>query len=556
MKDAVMRDTTDPSDGSAPVTGMRLNRRRFVQWAALGAGAVALSGLLAACGGDSSSGGGDVTPGAESEAPTTAPASDDSSPSTEDDEEWVIGLSSEPTALGGPYAAYSVVHITVESHILEGLLDIQGEEMETVPLLAESWETIDDSTWEFRIRQGVTFHNGDPLTAEDVRYTLGEIMADPAVPRHSFVSQFESVEAPDEYTVVIRTKGPYGPMISRLPEMFILPKRVAEEVGDQINRNPIGTGPYKLVEWVQGSRIVMEANPDWWRGSVSPRRLTFRWLTDPTTRMAELESGGAHIIQAVPASRLDEVANSDRLSLVAIPKSTILPYIFNIAKPPFDDVRVRRAILYGTDRAAIVDALLGEYGTLLTGPTTDNWVGFDPSVEPYPYDPDMARQLLAEAGQTNLTFDAIMTDGQFLRDREVWEAMANQLASIGVTMNLIPTERARILDQLNAGDFQLLQQSWGTRTDPDPMYSYYITNGTAYFNDDVAIQLVQDAKSTIDPDERKRIYQELFRRMADQAHWLFVYAQADAFGKQRDVDWDGFPHLGSTTLHFFFRINE
>ncbi|MBW3632916.1 MAG: ABC transporter substrate-binding protein [Chloroflexi bacterium] len=466
------------------------------------------------------------------------------------DGEWVVALTEEPTGFDAPATTYTFSNVMVETHILEPLVDIQGPELEVTPLLAESWEIVDDTTWQFTLREGVTWHNGAPFTAADVKWTLDR-MADG--PRAYMISQFESVETPDDTTVVITTKGPFGAMIAQLTDLVILPQQAWEEMGGEaFNAAPIGTGPYRMAEWRRGEAVVLEANPDWWRGTPTPERLVFRPIVDPATRVAELRSGGVDIIQSVPAAEL-EALNAGDTRVVNIPQGRLMIYPFNMAEPPFDDVRVRQALHYGTDRAEIVDALLGEYGTLLTGPFTSIWLGFNPEVEAYPYDPEKARQLLAEAGQENLEFTWNITDGVFIGDREVAEALANQLRQIGVTMNLQVTERAKLQEDHQAGNFQLTSVAWGTRTDPDPMLQSIVAS-RAHNTDEVVKALIQQAREEVDEDVRAELYQQIHARMAEQAEWLFVYAQAETFGARADVPWNGVPTHGSLAINLFYLL--
>jgi peptide/nickel transport system substrate-binding protein len=378
-------------------------------------------------------------------------------------------------------------------------------------------------------------------------------MRDPQGQRAYMVSQFESVEAPDPSTVVIKTKAPYGPMIAQLTDIVILPRKAFEATGaDAFSQKPIGTGPYRMVEWVRDQHLTMEANPNWWRGGVNPQRLTFRTIADPSTRVAELRSGGAHIIQSVPAAELDRLDSGDT-RVVNISEGRVMIYPFNMAKKPFDDVRVRQALLYGTDRATIVKSVVGKYGTQLAGPFTSKWMGYDPNVQAYPYDPDQAKDLLSQAGQSSLEFDWNITNGVFLKDREVAEALANQLSKIGVKMNLRVTERAKLQEDFNAGNFQLTSVAWGTRPDPDPMLASVVTARDS--NTDAELkQLIQQGRSTVDDAQRRDLYAQVDKRMRDQAEWLFVYAQAETFGKRADVAWDGVPTHGSLAINLFYQV--
>jgi peptide/nickel transport system substrate-binding protein len=305
-----------------------------------------------------------------------------------------------------------------------------------------------------------------------------------------------------------------------------------------------------MVEWVRDQRLVMEANPNWWRGSTDAQRLIFRTIADPATRVAELRSGGVQIIQSVPAGELDTLDSGDT-RVVNIAEGRVMIYPFNLSKPPFDDARVRQAIHYGTDRAAIVKAIVGKYGTLLTGPFTPKWFGFNQDVQPYPYDPDKAKQLLADAGKSNLEFVWNITSGVFLKDKDVAEALAAQLGKIGVKMNLQPTDRAKLQQDHDAGNFEMTSVAWGTRPDPDPMLSSVVTS-KAYNTDAEAKQLAQQARESVDQQQRRQIYQQVHKRMADQADWLYVYAQAETFGRRADVTWDGVPTHGSLAINLFY----
>src|SRR5262249_53934054 len=197
-------------------------------------------------------------------------------------------------------------------------------------------------------------------------------------------------------------------------------------------------------EFVRGQHLTVEASPTYWGGRMAPTKLTLRPIADPATRAAELKAGGVQIIVAPSVAQLKELQTGD-LELLPLKGARLITHSFNTTTKPFDDVRVRQAANYAIDRETIVKSLLGGYGELLHGPFSSSWLGYDPSLRPYAYDPARAKQLLAEAGYPN-GFDTVFnfSSGVFLADREIAEVVASQLAQVGIRVRLIPTERAKI----------------------------------------------------------------------------------------------------------------
>jgi peptide/nickel transport system substrate-binding protein len=353
--------------------------------------------------------------------------------------QWTLAVIEETTSVDAGTAAAANATVLVLRHLFEPLVAYEGAPFKLTPRLASSW-TVKDDRWEFKLRQGVKHHDGTPVTAEDVKYSLNIYRQDGS-PRKANTVGITNVEAVDAQTVRITTDGPRPGLMANLSLLLILPKRAREKMGaDEFSKKPVGNGPYKFVEFVRGQRLVLEANPDYYRGRVQPSRLVLRPITDPATRVAELKTGGVQIIQDPSLAQLSELQNDPNTELKLLKGGRLIIHPFNTTEPPFDDVRVRRAANFAVDRASILKRVLENYGELLRGPYSSAWPGYDPKLNPYPYDPARAKRLLAEAGYRN-GFDA----GELTPNPPYFslgEAVANYLGAIGIKLKLRTMERA------------------------------------------------------------------------------------------------------------------
>ncbi len=485
-------------------------------------------------------------------APAAAPSSAAASAPAGGQDEWVVGLSEEAASLdpgsGGAVAASTVAH----THLFDALISYEPPNFTVVPLLAESWTVLDDRTWEFHLRKGVKFHNGDDFTAADVLYSF-EVYEAPTSPRRHNLAGVTGIEQIDPYTVRVTTDEPSPTLLANLSYIWIVPREAREKLGAEgFNQHPIGTGPYKFVEFTRGQQLVLEANPDYWRGQVSPKRLVLRTITDPATRVAELKTGGVQIIASPPAAQLNELQGGDT-EVLTLKGARLIMHSFNTTKPPFDDVRVRQAVNYAVDRESILKSVLEGHGELLHGPFASSWLGYDPDLKPYPYDPAKAKQLLAEAGYPNgfeTTFNHSV--GAFLKDREIAEVVASQLAQVGIRVRLVPTERAKIQEDWLNGTFDgITSAQWPTASDPDPMIGWTLYKRKGHKPDDRLNGLIDQSRQTVDPEQRKRVLQELGRYVQDQAYWLFIHAQDDFVAKRKDVPWELSPTMTVGALRYY-----
>jgi peptide/nickel transport system substrate-binding protein len=368
----------------------------------------------------------------------------------------VIGLSAEIMTLD-PADYRDTTTETVIRNMFDGLVT-RTSDGRVVPELAESATMIDDVTWEFVLKKGVTFHNGEDLTADDVKFSFDRIITENAIeypephtsPRKGLISPLESVDVIDDYTVRLNFTDPFPVAMQMLVHQQILPKDYFEQVGTQgFLEAPIGCGPFKFVEGSLGDQIVMERFDEYYGGAdelppVGPAlldRVIFKILPEASTRVSALRAGEVNIIQAVPSHMIPLLATDSNVRVVSGPSTRPAWMEMNVTKPPFDDINVRLAMNYAVDADLILETVLGGLGIVIPGPLSPYNNFADHTLEPYGFDADQALALLAEAGWTDSDEDGFLDKAgakfTFVIDvrptsKSRAEAVAGQLQGLGI----------------------------------------------------------------------------------------------------------------------------
>lgn len=402
-------------------------------------------------------------------------------------------------------------------------------EGKTVPEIAEGVEQVADTVWEFKIRPGLTFHNGDPLTAEDVAFSYNRVVIEGAMegetsPRKTLMGSLERVEIVDDYTVHFHLGAPESELrvLTSSTLMEVMPKAYFESVGvEAFVDRPIGSGPFKFVEGTYSERIVVDrfddyfgGSPDLIQGSPGPApadRVIFEIVPDPASRLAALRAGDLDIIQGVLPDQIPVIEGDSNVTLKTGPGTNPIYLAFNVKRAPFDDPRVRRALAHAIDYDLIVEAVFGGLADPLRGlPTMWNSEVTHPDQVPFDYDPELAVSLLAGAGfapeDIDVTLDTIGTNAL------VTEVIAQMLSDIGVNAQTRTWEQGAMIAAYQEGDRQALVHTWGNASG-NPLWPIYPNERTGYTQWDTNEEfwdLMAKAPGIVDVAEREAAFRRAY----------------------------------------------
>lgn len=419
--------------------------------------------------------------------------------------------------------------------IVDGLVALEGTSTKPIPWLAESWETEDSQTWTFHLRQGVKFHDGTPFNAEAVKWNMDRWRDPENEWRFGRTFEYydiefgtdlaiEEVTVVDEYTVQLKLSAPSGVLLAKLAEHFVFgmnsPTAVQEQ-GDKYGTpagTAVGTGRFKFVEWVPDDRITVERNEEWWGGAPKLERIIFRSIPDNSARFAELLAGTVHQADLAQTD-LPSAATDPNITIYERPALSTGYIAFQQCTEPFDKVEVRQAIAHAVNWAALIPAFYGDYGQLAGSFQPPAILGHNPDIQPFEYNPDKAKELLAAAGlpdgfETDFWYIPVIR-GYFPDSKAIGEAIAADLAKVGIKVNLQTEDWGAYLEDRNLGKFPMWMLGWGSDNgDPDNYIGYHFAHPIGepkeedcYANDELA-QLLIDGRTEADPAKREEIYKK------------------------------------------------
>jgi peptide/nickel transport system substrate-binding protein len=455
----------------------------------------------------------------------------------------VVVQSAEPTGLD-PITHRENPTYAVTNNIFDSLLR-KTPDGQNVPALAESYARESDTSWVFHIRPGVVFQNGEPLTADAVKYTVEQIL-DPASKstRAHDLAWIDKVQVVDKLTVRITAKRAFPLADHYFTELQIVPPVYREKVGAQkFNEEPIGAGPYQLVRWDRGNRIVLKRNDRYWREPAPAQYVEFQFVSSAASRVATLLGGRADLIVDPPVTAKNQIDGNPKTAFGSATGTRVLFVGLDATQDsPLKDVRVRQALNYAVDKKTIISRLIGASGEETVALLTSRDFGFNPDVKAYPYDPGKARQLLAAAGYPNgfsIKIDAV--SGRYLNDSAVVQAIAGYLGEVGVKADINTLEFGAFNGALFAHKTSPMYfVGWGNPVfDASYVYDFVAVSGGLIrtIGDPAIDKLLKDADATIDQAIRKSLYAKAMTLINDAAPAIFLYKQPVLYGMSRRLDW-------------------
>ncbi len=480
-----------------------------------------------------------------------------------------LGLKGEPTSLDPHF--HNVTQNNQMAHYIFDKLILQDSRQKLYPGLAESWKPLSDTVWEFKLRQGVKFHDGTPFTAEDVKFTIERIPNVPNSPS-SFTGQVNAVkkvEIVDAHTVRIHTEKP-APLTPRNFAAFVIvSKKAAEGMATEdfnSGKAAIGTGPYKLVKWDRGDRIIYERNEDYWGVKPEWKKLIVRVISNDGTRVAALKSGDVDLINFVPPADVKHLEKDSKVTLSKSPSTRIIflhldsdrdetPMITDNAgnkiKNPMKDVRVRKALSMAINRKAIAARIMDGLAIPAAQMLPEGYEGTSKTLKPQEYDPKGAKALLAEAGYPEgfkITLHG--PNDRYVNDGDIAQAVAQMLTKVGVKTEVITMPKAVYFGRASALEFSFMLLGWATDTGEHSncvsalLHTYDKEKGfgpsnRGRYSNPVVDQKLEEALVTVDPEKHNELLVESVEAAMTDVGLIPIHFQVSVWGTKKGLTYNG-----------------
>ena len=452
-------------------------------------------------------------------------------------DEIVISVTTEPSTLDAQVVNDRAARV-VTGNLFESLL-FRDRNAQLSPGLAIDWRIVDETTWEFTLRPGVTFHDGSPFNAEAAAYSVNRMVAeDFETQRGSYIRNIAGAEVVDENTIRVLTDGPNAILPLQMAQVPMVPNGA----GDEINETPIGTGPYRFVEWNRGQSITSEINPDYWGTAASIQRFTVRVIPDAQTALAALQSGEVHLVLDILPEQVDLVPQ-----FKSVPATEFSYIAFNTLIPELSSPEVRIAMNLAIDKELLAETIYEGFARpnqaqhMAPGST-----GFNPDVGPYPYDPDRARELLAEAGYAE-GFEVTLNIpiGRYLRAEESGRLIAQQLRDIGldVALRLWEWNEYRGAGRVKGTEPDALDLKYGWNSNEwfdAARVASHVTcgGGSSKICDEFVTEQYEIGATVVDQDARNAAYQAAWARLHENPHAIYLLQQDLIYGMSEYLNWD------------------
>lgn len=456
----------------------------------------------------------------------------------------VVGRAEDGTALDDYFSIDSAT-LEVNFNIYDQLTTIDNDG-NVLPSLATEWNWDNETDFIIKLRDDVLFHNGDKMTAEDVKFSWERAKA--SVAQQNLVGTFDHAEVIDDYTVKFVYTSTYAPAIPSLSLVSIVSKAYVEEVGQDVSgTNPVGTGAYKFVSWTLNDSVVLEAFPDYWKGEAKTKNLIFRVIPESSQMTIALENGEIDVACGISSTDIETIKSHSNLEVVSVAATRIEYVGMSQRIEPFQDLRVRQAVAYAIDVDTMINSILGETGTPAYNPCAPGLFGYvsDSEVTTYGYDPEKAKALLAEAGYPNG-----FTTKLWVRDSsphtEIATAIQSYLSAVGIKVEVEILEFAALLERTGNFEHEMFMMGWGNSTGDasNSMYGLFSEtnlgvsgNRSDYTSADNAHmqELLEAQRSEMDSDTRAKMFLEIQQGVTADCVLVPLYYQNEVVGRSTNV---------------------
>jgi peptide/nickel transport system substrate-binding protein len=436
------------------------------------------------------------------------------------------------------------------AQIYEGLT-FHAHDGSVQPSLGTSWEMLDDTTWQFKLREGVTFHNGEAFTADDVKYSFDIALDEErAWPIRGNIVLIDEVEVVDDYTVNFHTSAPWPDLPWFVSDVYIMPQEYTDQVGlDGLIDAPVGTGPFEFVDFVADDYLQLKAYDGWWDGRVALDGVLWKQIPEPATRVAALQAGEIDIAVQVPLDLIPVVEDEPGVHMDYAAEELTLQFFLSCLPESgsvlADNVKLRQALDYAIDKEALWQGLMGGRGALSGQQLSPTVFGYNPAIEQTPYDPEMAKQLLAEAGYPNgLTVSMACPVGKYFVDKDACIAAQGMLEAVGVNVDLTVAELAVFVEYLTnpVSEVDMIYVGWYSYGNPAQAMQWFSSTQpwARWHNDEYDAEFLI-AKTSMDEETRKEAYWRMAEILKEETPSIFLLQQPAPYGISDRVE--GFkPH--------------
>lgn len=450
-------------------------------------------------------------------------------------QEVTIALSGAPATLD-PHKSFNGFVFTVTNQLYETLI-YRSADGSLQPRLATDWRMVNDTTYEFTLREDVTFHDGTPFTADAVKYSLERLLDPDTQAIGSFIiSMVEEIEAVDEYTVRITTDAPFAPLPAHLshPVTAIVSPEVA---GDDLAQNPAGTGPFSFDSWIAGNQVDLVANEEYWGGRPILDKVIFRVIPEVGTQVVELQAGTIDLISNVPPERFEQLDSNSELDAERFLGWGSVYLGYNTEHPLLSNPQARRAIALALDRQSMIETLRDGMAEPADTMLPETVFGSEADVEPIPYDPEQAEEIVA-ASEVETPVELTLNTFETAETRQIATAIQAQLSEIGIDLEVEVTDFGAFSRATSGTDHGLWLTTWGTVT-LDADYTLYALlhssqhsgdNRSRYANDEVD-RWLEAARRTSDEERRRELYAQVHQAVQEDLPYLTLYYPLSSYAK-------------------------